>query len=133
MAKKILAVDDSTTMWQLVSHALRGAGYEVIGADDGVDGFDQATRENVQLILNDQIMPRLDGLAPVQKVRALPGYKTAPILVPTTEFGAGMKVKGRAAGATGWMMMAFDPRRLIDVVGKVFGLPRQSTVMWRRM
>ncbi|MBI3529286.1 MAG: response regulator [Betaproteobacteria bacterium] len=121
MGKKILTVDDSPTMRQMVSHTLRGAGYEVIEAEDGVDGLDKAKRELVQLVLTDQNMPRMDGLTLVQSLRALPDYKTAPILVLTTESGDEMKAKGRAAGATGWMVKPFDPQRLVDVVRKVLG------------
>lgn len=121
MAKKILTVDDSPTMRQMVSHTLRGAGYEVIEAEDGVDGLDKAKRELVQLVLTDQNMPRMDGLTLVQSLRALPDYKSAPILVLTTESGDEMKAKGRAAGATGWMVKPFDPQRLVDVVRKVLG------------
>ena len=121
MPKKILTVDDSATMRQMVSHTLRGAGYEVIEAEDGVDGLDKAKRESVQLVLTDQNMPRMDGLTFVQNLRALPGYKTAPILMLTTESGDEMKARGRAAGATGWMVKPFDPQRLIDIVRKVLG------------
>lgn len=121
MGKKILTVDDSATIRQMVSHALRGAGYEVIEAEDGVDGLAKAKSERVQLILTDQNMPRMDGLTLVQNLRALPDYKSAPILVLTTEAGDEMKARGRAAGATGWMVKPFDPQRLIDVVRKVIG------------
>jgi two-component system chemotaxis response regulator CheY len=119
MGKKILAVDDSPTMRQMVSHTLRGAGYEVIEAEDGADGLNKAKREVVQLVLTDQNMPGMDGLTLVQSLRALPAYKTAPIIVLTTESGDDMKAKGRAAGATGWMVKPFDPSRLLEIVKKV--------------
>ncbi|HVY06619.1 MAG TPA: response regulator [Burkholderiales bacterium] len=119
MGMKILAVDDSPTMRRMVSHTLRGAGYEVIEAEDGMDGLDKARREVVQLVLTDQNMPRMDGLTLVQSLRSLPAYRTAPILMLTTEAGDEMKARGRAAGATGWMAKPFDPQRLLDVVKKV--------------
>ena len=93
----------------------------MIEAEDGVDGLDKAKRECVQLVLTDQNMPRMDGLTLVQSLRALPDYRTAPILVLTTESGDEIKARGRAAGATGWMVKPFDPQRLVDIVRRVLG------------
>jgi two-component system chemotaxis response regulator CheY len=121
MAMKILAVDDSATIRKMVSRTLSGAGYEVIEAEDGVDALDKARRERMNLVLTDQNMPRMDGLTLVKSLRALPDYRTAPILVLTTEAGSELKDRGRAAGATGWMVKPFDPQRLVDVVRKVIG------------
>ncbi|MCW5625075.1 MAG: response regulator, partial [Burkholderiales bacterium] len=73
------------------------------------------------LVLTDQNMPRMDGLTLVKSLRALPAYKTAPILMLTTESSDEMKAKGRAAGATGWLVKPFDPPRLVEVVKKVLG------------
>lgn len=121
MATKILTVDDSPTMRRMVSLALRGAGYDVVEAEDGLDGLDKAKRERVSLVLTDQNMPRMDGLTLVRNLRALPDYRSAPILMLTTESSDEIKAQGRAAGATGWMVKPFDPQRLVDVVRKVIG------------
>jgi two-component system chemotaxis response regulator CheY len=75
----------------------------------------------VSLILTDQNMPRMDGLTLVKNLRAMPDYKSAPILILTTESSDDMKAKGRAAGATGWLVKPFDPPKLLEVVKKVIG------------
>ena len=121
MGKLILAVDDSATMRRMLSFTLRGAGYDVIEAEDGVDGLEKAGAQQVDLILTDQNMPRMDGITLVKSLREMPSYRKAPILVLTTEAGDDMKAKGRAAGATGWMVKPFDPDRLLTVVKKVLG------------
>ena len=121
MAKTILAVDDSASIRQMVSFALKGAGYEVVEAVDGEDALDKARNHNVSLILTDINMPRMDGLALVKSLRVLPRYKIAPILMLTTESSDVMKAQGRAAGAPGWLVKPFDPKRLLDVVRKVIG------------
>ena len=121
MAKKILAVDDSATVRQMVSFTLRGAGYEVVEAEDGVDALGKAKKEQVHMVLTDHNMPRMDGLTLVRSLRAMPSYKSAPILFLTTESGDAIKALGRAAGATGWMVKPFDPDRLLEVVRKVIG------------
>jgi two-component system chemotaxis response regulator CheY len=121
MAKTILAVDDSASIRQMVGFTLKGAGYDVIEAVDGKDGLDKATARRPDLVLTDQNMPRMDGLSLIKSLRGMPATRGVPILVLTTESGDDMKAQGRAAGATGWLVKPFDPRRLIDVVRKVIG------------
>ena len=121
MAKSILAVDDSASIRSMVAFTLKSAGYEVVEAVDGVDALAKAKAKTMHLVLTDQNMPRMDGLALVRSLRLLPGYRTAPILILTTESGTEMKNQGRAAGATGWLVKPFDPQRLLEVVRKVLG------------
>ena len=119
MAKKILAVDDSPSIRGMVSFTLKSAGYDVVEAVDGVDGLEKAQQHDVSLILTDVNMPRMDGMALVKSLRGLARYKTAPILMLTTESSDVAKAQGRAAGATGWLVKPFDPGRLLDVVARV--------------
>lgn len=121
MAKTILAVDDSASIRQMVAFTLKGAGYEVIQAVDGQDALDKANTHKVNLVLTDINMPRMDGLQLLELLRKLSHYKTIPILMLTTESGNEIKAKGRAAGATGWLVKPFDPKRLLEVIGKVIG------------
>ena len=121
MAKIILAVDDSASIRQMVAFTLKGAGYEVVEAVDGQDGLDKAKSQSINLVLTDQNMPKMDGLTLIKSLRALPQYKTTPILMLTTEAGDEMKSQGKAAGATGWLVKPFDPQKLLEVVKKVIG------------
>ena len=115
----ILAVDDSRSLRQMVVFSLKSAGYLVVEAEDGVDGLEQARKQVFDVVLTDQNMPRMDGLTLIENLRSLPEYQKTPILMLTTEAGDEMKAKGRAAGATGWLVKPFDPERLIAVVNKV--------------
>ncbi len=121
MAKKILAVDDSISMRQMISFTLREAGYEVTEAVDGQDAINKASRQGFDLIFTDQNMPNIDGLTLIQMLRDLDEHQTTPILMLTTEASDEMKKMGRAAGATGWLVKPFDPQKLLDVVKKVLG------------
>lgn len=121
MAKIILAVDDSASIRQMVTFTLKSSGYEVVEAVDGMDGLEKAKTKSVNLVLTDQNMPRMDGLTLIKNLRALPQYKTVPILMLTTESSDAMKTQGKAAGATGWLVKPFDPQKLIEVVKKVIG------------
>ncbi|KAA0875664.1 response regulator [Nitrincola tapanii] len=121
MGKSILSVDDSASIRQMVSFTLKGAGYTVTEAVDGAQGLEKAKTAKFDLILTDQNMPNMDGLTLIRNLRALPAYRSVPILVLTTEAGDAMKAQGKAAGATGWLVKPFDPQKLIEVVKKVIG------------
>jgi two-component system chemotaxis response regulator CheY len=115
----ILAVDDSPSIRQMVAFTLKSAGYSVIEAADGTEGLSKAKEKTVNLVLTDQNMPNMDGITLVKSLRGLPMYATTPILILTTESSDDMKAKGRAAGATGWLVKPFDPIRLVEIVKKV--------------
>lgn len=117
--KLVLAVDDSRSLRQMVCFSLKTAGFQVTEAVDGVDALELAKNQQFDLVLTDQNMPRMDGLTLIQELRQLPSYQKVPILMLTTEASDEMKSKGRAAGATGWLVKPFDPDRLIAVVHKV--------------
>lgn len=121
MAKTILAVDDSASMRKMVHFTLTGAGYDVVEAVDGQDGLELAKGRQVNLVITDQNMPRMDGLTLIRNLRDIPGYKSVPILMLTTESSDEMKAQGRAAGATGWLVKPFAPQGLVNVVKKVIG------------
>ena len=119
MGHCILTVDDSSTMRQMITFTLKGAGYDVLEAADGVEGLELAKGRKLSLIITDVNMPRMDGITLVQRLRALPEFKFTPILVLTTESDASMKQKGKDAGATGWIVKPFSPEKLLEVVNKV--------------
>jgi len=121
MKKTILTVDDSPSLRRMVAFTLNGAGYEVVEASDGREALAKAREAKVALVLTDQNMPVMDGLTLIESLRALPAYARVPIVMLTTESSAEMKSRGRAAGATGWMVKPFDPSRLLDVVRQVIG------------
>ncbi|MDP8566985.1 response regulator [Methylophilus aquaticus] len=121
MAKTILTVDDSGSLRQMVTFSLKAAGYDVVQAVDGQDGLNKAKEKTVDLVLTDQNMPIMDGLTLIANLRSLASYQKIPILMLTTESSDEMKAKGKAAGANGWLVKPFDPKRLIEVVQKVIG------------
>ncbi|MDH5538712.1 MAG: response regulator [Rhizobacter sp.] len=117
----ILAVDDSASMRQMVTFTLRHAGYNVVEAVDGQDALEKAAARDIDLVLTDQNMPRLDGIGLTKRLRDNPKFKSTPILILTTESSEQMKQAGRGAGATGWLVKPFDPAKLIEVIRKVVG------------
>jgi two-component system, chemotaxis family, chemotaxis protein CheY len=117
--KRILTVDDSASVRQMVSFTLRKADYEVVEAVDGKDGLAKVSSGKFDLIVTDLNMPNLDGIQMISAVRKLPGYSFIPILMLTTESQAEKKDAGRKAGATGWIVKPFNADQLIAVVQKL--------------
>ncbi|WP_407049776.1 response regulator [Methyloraptor flagellatus] len=119
MARRVLAVDDSKTMRDMVAFTLRGAGFDVLEAEDGVRALSVLSSQSVDLVITDINMPNMDGVTLVRQLRAKPNFKSTPILILTTEGGEDKKADGRAAGATGWIVKPFAPDKLLQVVNKV--------------
>jgi len=119
MVKRVLAVDDSKTMRDMVQFTLRNAGYEVIEAEDGVKALALAETTTIDVVLTDINMPNMDGVTLVRHLRAQPKFRSTPILILTTEGGEDKKQAGREAGATGWIVKPFSPDKLVAVINKV--------------
>lgn len=119
MSKVIMTADDSTSIRQMVGFTLKQAGYEVVEAVDGQDAADQLATASVDMLITDLNMPRMDGFELIKQVRAMAKFKFIPIIMLTTESQADMKQKGKAAGATGWIVKPFKPEQLLAVVKKV--------------
>ncbi len=118
---KILAVDDSASMRQMVAFTLKSAGHEVIEAVDGKNALDIAKKQSFNLVITDVNMPNMDGLTLTKELRGLPNFKFTPILILTTEAGGDKKVQGKAAGATGWLVKPFNPEQLLSTIKRVLG------------
>jgi two-component system chemotaxis response regulator CheY len=119
MAKTIMIVDDSASLRQVVSIALKGAGYDVIEGSDGVDALNKLNGQKVNLIVSDVNMPNMDGITLVQEVKKLPAYRFTPVIMLTTESGDDKKMAGKAAGAKAWMVKPFRPDELLLAVSKL--------------
>jgi two-component system chemotaxis response regulator CheY len=119
MAKTILIVDDSPSIRQVVGIALKGAGYDVIEACDGVDALSKLTGVKIHLIITDVNMPNMDGITFVQEAKKLPAYKFTPMMMLTTEAADEKKQAGKAAGAKAWLTKPFQPPTLMAAVSKL--------------
>lgn len=121
MAKTILIVDDSASLRQVVSIALRGAGYQVIEAVDGRDGLAKLQGQKIHLIISDVNMPVMDGISFLKEVKKNAAYKFTPVIMLTTEAGQDMKSRGQEAGAKAWMVKPFKPEQMLNAVSKLLG------------
>jgi two-component system chemotaxis response regulator CheY len=115
MGKTVLVVDDSSTVRQQVSLALRQAGFDTVEAADGVEGIAtiEANRA-ISMVVCDVNMPNMNGLDMVEKVKSRPEHKALPILMLTTEGQPSMIKRAKQAGAVGWIVKPFDANQLVD-------------------
>lgn len=119
MARKILAVDDSKTMRDMVTFTLRKAGFDVMEAADGQNALDVMRGNKFDLIITDINMPVMDGITLIKNVRTGSDHRSVPILILTTESDDTKKVAGKSAGATGWLVKPFSPDKLVELVHRV--------------
>ena len=121
MKKKILTVDDSPSVRQMVKLTLSSAGYDILEAANGMDGLASAKTTQVDMVVTDLNMPVMNGLGLIRELRKLPAYRGVPILFLTTESDAELKKEAKAAGATGWITKPFQQDQLVAIVKKVLG------------
>ncbi|MBF0266834.1 MAG: response regulator [Gammaproteobacteria bacterium] len=120
MRKKILIVDDSQAILDLVAESLQSEGYEVTSSLNGQLAFNLLQNESFDLIITDVYMPVMDGIELIAKLRELDSCKYTPILILTTEDDYDMKMKGKHAGATGWLVKPIVSEQLLNTVARVF-------------
>jgi len=119
MSLRVLAIDDSRTMRDLLRAALEAAGFEVTTAEDGQDGIESLRAVAPDVIITDINMPRLDGFGVIEAVRRSDCAASVPVLVLSTESSAEMKDRARRSGATGWIVKPFDDQRLVSAIRRV--------------
>jgi len=113
---KILIVEDSPTMRQLISFALkRLRGIKIVEANDGVDGLKKLSGDKFDLIFTDINMPIMDGLKLVSLVRNDPGYRETPIVVITTEGAQEDRERALALGANDYITKPIQANRILEV------------------
>ena len=121
MTTHILAIDDSRTIRTLLTMALEGAGFEVTTAVDGVEGVQKFRDGQHDLVITDVNMPNKDGFGVIEDIRGGTHNRSVPVLVLTTESGAALKERARAAGATGWIVKPFEDASLVSVIRRLTG------------
>lgn len=119
MSRSILVVDDSASFRQVVGMALKGAGYDVVEAGDGVEALAKLDGRKFNLVVSDVNMPNLDGIGFVKQLKQRPEYRFTPVIMLTTVSGEDKKAEGKAAGVRAWVVKPFQPPVLLDAVAKL--------------
>ena len=110
---KVLVADDIAANRELLQGYLDDLGYEVREARDGIEALEAIAAEEPDLILLDIDMPRLDGIAVCEQLKAHPIRRLIPIVILTASSDRGTKLRGIAAGADDYLSKPFDPKELL--------------------
>lgn len=100
---KILIVDDDKTTRKLLSFYLKGNGFEVVTAENGLDAIEKLGLDNINLVMTDLNMPYMDGIELVKTLKADPNFLHIPIIMVTTEADAKEQERAFAAGANAYI------------------------------
>jgi two-component system chemotaxis response regulator CheY len=122
MSKNILVVDDSASVRQQVSAALKQAGLNVSEAVDGVDGKNKIDAGGIDCVVCDINMPNKNGIEMVEEIKKDARHKSLPIVMLTTEGAKDLITRAKAAGASGWIVKPFNASALVSAVKKLSGV-----------
>lgn len=122
MTLKVLAIDDSKTIRELLRSVMEEAGFDFTSAVDGLDGVERYAEVRPDIVITDINMPNMDGYGVIDAIRKGDIDNQVPILVLTTESGDKLKARAREAGATGWIVKPFDDVALVSVIRRVTGM-----------
>ncbi|MDD3801153.1 MAG: response regulator [Desulfuromonas sp.] len=120
MGKRVLVIDDSSTMRKIVSRSLRQAGLEfdeILEAGDGQEALSLLAKEKVDLILSDINMPNMDGIEFLRQKKEIAAIKDIPVVMITTEGGADIIGEAKSLGAAGNVKKPFTPDMINEVIG----------------
>jgi two-component system response regulator VicR len=120
---RVVCIEDEPEMIDLVRLILGRKGFEVIGADGGIEGLETVKREKPDLVLLDLMMPDMDGWEVYQQVKADPELKEIPVIVVTAKAQSIDKVLGlHIAKVDDYITKPFGPQELLESVEKILGM-----------
>jgi two-component system chemotaxis response regulator CheY len=117
--KRILAVDDSRTLREMLTNCLNKAGHEVFTACDGAEALCALREYRPDIVITDLNMPVMDGLDFIEAARAEDAGRDVPLLLLTTETADELKTRARRIGATGWLTKPFNESQVLGLVDQL--------------
>ncbi len=123
---KVLVVDDDKTTRKMLSLILKSKGYEVVTAENGIDGLQKLGIEQINLILTDMNMPYMDGIEFTRQVRANPEVSNIPIVMLTTEADEEEKQRAYNAGVDDYLVKPATGEQIVEsmkrIIKKIFSI-----------
>jgi CheY-like chemotaxis protein len=113
MAKRLLVIEDNATTREFLTYLLKSFGYEVISAEDGVQGVEMAIKHLPDAIVCDVHLPRLDGFGVLRELKANPLTAKIPLIAVTALAMVGDRQRMLAAGFDGYVPKPVDPERFV--------------------
>lgn len=119
--RRILIVDDSSTVRKLMSNILQVEGYEILEANDGAQALEVLAQESVDLAIIDLNMPQMDGIELIETIRQGEGDPDLPIIMLTTQTDEESRRKGLSAGANVFLVKPAPPHVVLYKVKSLLG------------
>ena len=120
--RRVLVVDDSITTRTLEKNILQNAGYQVLVAADGLEGWALVQGEPLDAIVADIAMPRMDGFALTEKVKGDERFKELPVVLVTSLESPQDRIRGLEAGADAYITKSsFDQQELLETIERLIG------------
>ena len=116
---KILAVDDTRALRNMLASCLTKGGHEVFVACDGEEALEQLRAHKPDMVITDLNMPKMDGLEFIEAARREPDGQSLPMLLLTTETAQALKDRAKKVRATGWISKPFDPNQILSLVAQL--------------
>ena len=122
MSKKILVVDDSSTMRRIMKVSLGRCGYtDIEEAENGLEALNQAKTKQYDCVITDWNMPEMDGLELAKNLRTLDNYTKIPIMMVTTEGGKQDIIEALTQGVSSYIVKPFTQDTLQQKMAGLFG------------
>jgi len=115
---RIIVVDDSEAVRELLSLILRNEGFEVTKSENGKDALEKLDEVYVDMLITDLYMPEMDGLQLVEKLRSSSKHKLLPVIMVSSENHEAIIKKAKQIGVDEWLMKPFIHSDLMSVVRK---------------
>lgn len=123
MAELVMVVDDNPTTRHLIGVYLKGHGYALLEAENGLDALEKLAQGSVDLIITDVNMPQMDGVGLTRALKQDQALGTIPVLILTSEDGAQERLNGLAAGAAAYLVKPVSAECLIQEVTRLLVAP----------
>lgn len=118
--RKILIVDDEPELVEMLRMRLEANGYEVVSAYDGEEGLAQAEKEKPDLILLDIMMPKMDGLVVLARLKNNLETNFIPVIMLTAKGDTSAILEAQRSFATDYVIKPFEPKQLLSLIEKYF-------------
>lgn len=124
MPKKILYVDDSPTMRQIIELVFKQAGFDVMLAEDAMHALHYLEYNRFDVIVTDFNMPKINGIEFTKQAKLLASHRATPVIMLTPEMSIQRMEEGKLAGIRAWVNKPIKPAKLIETVEMLLSTAR---------
>ena len=122
----ILVVDDEPYMIRLLQHHVERAGYRMVKATNGREALERVRDSSPQLVLMDVMMPEMNGLTVLARLRADPATQKLPVIIMTANAQRFTREEAEAAGVSAFLTKPFSPTQLMSEIRRQLGVEPET-------